>query len=170
MRKFFVFVGTCLLSAGISYAQSPAEVLFRAAKSARYCSYKPEKISLDKNGNEKGEWKVSDDDSSVLKELTSGNKNYLRALNALREERRLLSESGDSMEFEAAIPEEIPYGPFGLIFKLYDLHVVLKQNMQDREWLPTSFEIIIKYRFLGFLTYEKQRGNIDCSVLARATP
>ena len=169
MNRFLVLVSVSLLSAGISRAQTPKEVLFQAAANARHCSYKPEKIALDNDGNEKGVWKESQDDSEVLEKLASGNKGYMRALNSLQERRWLISEAGDSMEFEAAVPEELFYGPFGLIFRLYDFRILLKQNMRNGEWLPTFFEITIRYRFLGILTHEKQRGDVDCSAMASAT-
>lgn len=173
MRRFLVLIGVSFLSIGISHAQEQSlgvETFLLAAKQARLCTYKVEKIELDDNGTEKGEWgEDTKNRGDILAKILSGNKNYLRAVGSLKGSIWVDPADSARMLIDAELPSELGFP----LVKLRQLTVNLEQRRHGETWLPSRFEATVKYWvgfIFGFTTFEKYRAAIDCSeVHARRT-
>ncbi len=170
MRGFLALLSMMLLGAGTPHATETsaktAEVLTGAIAEAKLCEYTMLKVALDDDGNPKGPPVVEDKEGqNVLKKLASGDKNYLRAFNKLRGTVSLDTENG-TRRIDASLAEEIRYTwKIILSIKLQELNVVLDQRLQEDKWLPTFFELKIKYwvgRGVGITVYEKYRAELHC--------
>ena len=167
-----MFIGTCLLSAGISHAQelSPiaANVLIQAATRAKLCTYKIRVVKLDVDGQERGEWSDPEKTRDVLKKILDGEEGYRRPLDYFVGTASFDAESGSPIVIDAELAKEIPYSRWKFTyFRLQELKFYLEQRMYGDQWLPYTFELVTKY-WLGALSigptiHEKYRAEFDCS-------
>ena len=174
MKRLLVLVSFCLLGAGVSHAselpKNSVEILSIAIAQAKLCGYKTFQVALNELDQEKGEREPAKDGGDALGKLSSGDENYLRALNELRGSILIDPDTRD-MHINAAIPEELMYGKFGLtFFKLRKLHILLEQKLHGDKWLPTLFELQIKYwkgfMGLGPTVHEKYIAEFQCKTEA----
>ena len=169
MRLILAFVASSLLSADLSHAQEPsalsAETLLQVADQARACRYEIQKVSLDKNGQAKGEWKKPNKGTGdALKKLFSGNEDYLRALKSLVGQTSVDPATGVPTRIKGELPEELPY--LKGLFKLQKLNILMEQTLHGDKWLPSNFELEIKYWRMTILfmnVHDKYKATFNCA-------
>lgn len=171
MQRFLVFVSLSLLSAGISHAQTPEEILQLALTESKLCSYEAKQAPLDDEGNLKKPLTPTKDGGDTIQKFRDGNKSYWRAIRELHGS--FDSTSDNSRSMKATLPQELRYPKWGFILKLQKLDIVLDQVLENDRWLPTFLDITIKYRVgtlgIGLTFHDKYTANINCSAIELVT-
>lgn len=175
MRRFLVLLAASWLSVGTSLAQEltpkSTEVFMSALAQVKLCTYETLIASLDDHNQRKGEWSKPEGKRDVVGKIMSGDKNYVRPLNYLQ----IVSfdESADNFRhLKVELTEEVPYeNRFGMTyFKLRQLDITFDQALHGENWLPTLFEVKVKYWVgafkIGLTMHDVYETNFDCSLRA----